>query len=48
VVEADGRFDTGRLPEAEAWDVRSYPPAVVAVYRKPGAAQAPFSSRAAE
>jgi len=34
VVEADGRFDFGLLPEAEAWDVRTYPPAVVGVYRR--------------
>jgi 16S rRNA (guanine966-N2)-methyltransferase len=34
MVEADARFDFGRLPQAEAWDVRSYPPAVVGIYRK--------------
>jgi 16S rRNA G966 N2-methylase RsmD len=33
-VESDGRFDFTLLPEAEAWDVRSYPPAVVGIYRK--------------
>ena len=37
VVESDGRFDPVRLPEPGAWDVRSYPPAVVAIYRKPAA-----------
>ncbi|HUT94725.1 MAG TPA: RsmD family RNA methyltransferase [Thermoguttaceae bacterium] len=37
VVESDGRFDPARLPEPGAWDVRSYPPAVVAIYRKPAA-----------
>ena len=35
VVESDGRFDFGLLPEAEAWDVRSYPPAVVGMYVRP-------------
>lgn len=34
VVEADARLDMHDLPDAEAWDVRSYPPAVVAVWRK--------------
>jgi len=34
VVEADGRFDFGLLPDAGAWDVRSYRPAVVGIYRK--------------
>jgi len=34
VVEADGQFDFGLLPEAAAWDVRSYLPAVVGVMRK--------------
>ena len=34
VVEADERFDVSQLPEAGAdWDVREYPPAVVAVQR---------------
>ena len=36
VVESDGRFDSGLLPEAEVWDVRRYPPAVVGVYHQPG------------
>jgi 16S rRNA (guanine966-N2)-methyltransferase len=31
VVEADERFDFGRLPDPQAWDVRSYPPAVVGI-----------------
>lgn len=35
VVESDKRFDTSALPEAEQWNVRAYPPAVVGVYRKP-------------
>jgi 16S rRNA (guanine966-N2)-methyltransferase len=36
VVEADERFDFNLLPEAgtEAWRVRSYPPAVVGIWRK--------------
>jgi 16S rRNA (guanine966-N2)-methyltransferase len=34
VVEADARFDLGSLPDAPSWDVRGYPPAVVAIYRK--------------
>ena len=35
VVESDARFDPGQLPNAGSWDVRGYPPALVAVYRKP-------------
>jgi 16S rRNA (guanine966-N2)-methyltransferase len=31
VVEADERFDVGLLPRPEAWDVRTYLPAVVAI-----------------
>jgi 16S rRNA (guanine966-N2)-methyltransferase len=31
VVEADERFDMGQLPRPGDWDVRRYPPAVVAV-----------------
>jgi 16S rRNA (guanine966-N2)-methyltransferase len=34
VVEADDRFDYALLPDPQAWDVRSYPPAVIGVYRK--------------
>ena len=34
VVESDERFDPGRLPQAEQWDTRAYPPAVVAIYWK--------------
>jgi 16S rRNA (guanine966-N2)-methyltransferase len=34
VVEADGRFDVQRLPDAQAWDVRTYQPAVVGIFRK--------------
>ena len=33
VVEADERFDMSCLPRAEEWDVRRYPPAVVAIFR---------------
>lgn len=32
-VEADERFDFGTLPEAGQWDVRTYPPAVVGIFR---------------
>ena len=32
-VEADERFDFGLLPGPGDWDVRSYPPAVVGIYR---------------
>ena len=35
VVESDGRFDCGLLVDPESWDVRRYPPAVVAIYVKP-------------
>jgi 16S rRNA (guanine966-N2)-methyltransferase len=35
VVESDGRFDFALLPEAETWDVRSYPPAVVGIHFRP-------------
>ena len=34
VVEADERFDFALLRDPQAWDVRSYPPAVIGVYRK--------------
>lgn len=34
VVEADQRFDPGLLPEASQWDIRQYPPAVVAIGRR--------------
>jgi 16S rRNA (guanine966-N2)-methyltransferase len=36
VVESDARFHREQLPEPDAWDVRSYPPAIVAIYRKHG------------
>jgi 16S rRNA (guanine966-N2)-methyltransferase len=35
VFETDERFNPADLPDAEGWDVREYPPAVVALYRKP-------------
>ncbi len=35
VVESDARFDFSLLPDAKAWDVRSYPPARVGIYRTP-------------
>jgi 16S rRNA (guanine966-N2)-methyltransferase len=34
VVEADERFNFLELPQADDWNVRSYPPAVVGLYRK--------------
>jgi 16S rRNA (guanine966-N2)-methyltransferase len=34
IVETDGRFDTNLLPDASSWDVRTYPPAVIALYEK--------------
>jgi 16S rRNA (guanine966-N2)-methyltransferase len=33
VVEADERFDFSELPQADAWDVREYPPATVGILR---------------
>ncbi|HEY2882518.1 MAG TPA: RsmD family RNA methyltransferase [Pirellulales bacterium] len=33
-VEADQRFDFNTLPHADQWDVRTYPPAVVGIWRK--------------
>jgi 16S rRNA (guanine966-N2)-methyltransferase len=33
-VEADERFDFKLLPEAEKWDVRTYPPAVLGIMQK--------------
>jgi 16S rRNA (guanine966-N2)-methyltransferase len=35
VVESDERFDTAHLPPQLAWDVRCYPPAVLAVGQVP-------------
>ena len=35
VVESDARFDAGALADPAGWDARPYPPAVVAIYRKP-------------
>jgi 16S rRNA (guanine966-N2)-methyltransferase len=35
VIESDKRFDMGLLSHAGAWDIREYPPAVVALFRKP-------------
>jgi 16S rRNA (guanine(966)-N(2))-methyltransferase RsmD len=34
VVEADDAFDFGQLPDADAWDVRAYSPAVIGLWRK--------------
>ena len=33
VVEADERFDMQLLPQPDQWDLRSYPPAEVAIWR---------------
>ena len=33
IVECDEHFDTQELPNPELWDVRSYPPAVIALRR---------------
>ena len=35
LVEADERFHFDVLPDADAWDVRRYAPAIVGLYRKP-------------
>jgi 16S rRNA (guanine966-N2)-methyltransferase len=37
IVEANERFDFARLPDPAHWDVRSYPPADVGIWRKAGA-----------
>lgn len=34
VVESDMRFDTNLLPRSATWDVRQYPPALIAIGRK--------------
>jgi 16S rRNA (guanine966-N2)-methyltransferase len=34
IVEADERFDFARLPVPNAWDIRTYPPAIVGIWRK--------------
>jgi 16S rRNA (guanine966-N2)-methyltransferase len=34
VVESDRQFEMGLLPGADAWDIREYPPAVIAIFRK--------------
>lgn len=33
VVESDDRFDPAELPQAEQWQVRTYPPAIIAIFR---------------
>jgi 16S rRNA (guanine966-N2)-methyltransferase len=35
-VECDARFDLTQLPDTSAWDVRHYPPAVIAIWRAVG------------
>lgn len=37
LLEADHRFDFSRLPRADAWDVRTYRPSVLALIRLPAA-----------
>src|SRR4051812_30706451 len=32
VVEADERFDMSRLPNATGWEIRAYPPAIIAIH----------------
>lgn len=39
VVEADERFEMDLLPQPAAWDVRSYPPAAIAIHRKASAGE---------
>jgi 16S rRNA (guanine(966)-N(2))-methyltransferase RsmD len=34
VVESDQRFDSDMLPNADTWDVRFYPPAVIGIFEK--------------
>jgi 16S rRNA (guanine966-N2)-methyltransferase len=34
LVEADERFDFALLPDQKAWDIRTYQPAVIGIYRK--------------
>lgn len=34
VVECDERFDLRQLPRADEWDVRGYPPAILAIWEK--------------
>jgi 16S rRNA (guanine966-N2)-methyltransferase len=36
VLEFDDRFSEDQLPDRQNWDVRRYPPAVIAVYEKTG------------
>jgi 16S rRNA (guanine966-N2)-methyltransferase len=41
VVECDERFDLSRLPQAGRWDVRQYPPTVLAIWRNEGVEPVP-------
>jgi 16S rRNA (guanine966-N2)-methyltransferase len=34
MVESDRRFEIDQLPDRANWEIRDYPPAVVAIYRK--------------
>lgn len=38
VVEADANFDFVKLPDADNWNVRTYSPAVIGIWRKHAAA----------
>jgi 16S rRNA (guanine966-N2)-methyltransferase len=44
VVESDERFNPAQLPHPDRWDVRSYPPAVVAINRGTDTESAPPST----
>ena len=33
-VEADNRFDFRELPDADQWDIRPYPPAILGIWEK--------------
>ena len=37
IVEADGNFDFSTLPEADRWNVRTYSPAVIGLWRNKAA-----------
>ena len=46
LVEADDAFDFGTLPEASAWDVRTYAPAVLGLWRKSDGQDESYESKA--
>src|SRR5205085_3987846 len=35
VVESDDRFDLATLPQADRWETRIYPPALISIFRTP-------------